>query len=157
MSKLLPTPEAENAPITLRRRRAHSADMDITPMIDIVFLLLIFFLVCSTLGKDASVQLPKAEYGVAVNPRTSTVLTVAGFKQDSTVFLGDGTAGRELSADKELQESEIIQAIELGLREGKTDVVIRADRRLHHGEVVRVEAIAASVPGISLFVVTSDK
>ncbi len=147
----------ENTPVTLRRRHAHTADMDITPMIDIVFLLLIFFLVCSTLGKDTRVQLPKARYGVGVNPRTSTVLTVAGFERDATVFLGDGTSGRELSADRELQEAEIIQAVEQGLREGKTDVVIRADRKLHHGEVVRVEAIASSVPGIDLFVVVDDR
>ncbi len=151
-----PSVENDNAPVSLRRRSAHEADMDITPMIDIVFLLLIFFLVCSTLGKDTSVQLPPAQYGVAVNPRTSTVFTVAGFKQDATVFLGDGMTGRTLSTDKEMQEAEIIQAVEQGLKEGKTDVVIRADRRLHHGEVVRVEAIAASVPGISLFVVTKD-
>ncbi len=140
----------------LRRRRAPNAEMDITPMIDIVFLLLIFFLVCSTLGKDTRVQLPEARYGMAVNPRTSTVLTVAGFGRDATDYLGDGMTGRELSPDKEIQESEIIQAVEQGLREGKTDVVIRADRRLHHGEVVRIEAIATTVPGISLYVVVKD-
>ena len=148
---------AEDDPITLRRRHPQNAEMDITPMIDIVFLLLIFFIVCSTLGKDTLVQLPKARYGVAVNPRTSTVLTLAGVERDATVYLGDGTAGKELSSDREVQEAEIIQAVEQGLKEGKTDVVIRADKKLHHGEVVRIEAIATSVPGISLYVIVDDR
>ncbi len=156
MHESTPDSVQETVSTPWRRRHRAGAEIDITPMIDIVFLLLIFFLVCSTLGKDTSVQLPKAQYGVAVNPRTSTVLTVAGFERDATVFLGDGGTGRELSADKELQEAEIIQAVEQGLREGKTNVVIRADRRLHHGEVVRIETIATSVPGIGLFVVTAE-
>ena len=126
-------------------------------MIDIVFLLLIFFLVCSTMGKNTLVQLPKARYGVAVNPKTSTVLTVAGSGKDAMVYLGDGTSSRELSEDREIQEAEIIQAVEQGLKEGKTGVVIRADRKLHHGEVVRVESIATSVPGISLYVIVDDR
>lgn len=151
------TKTTENEPIMLRRRKIADAEMDITPMIDIVFLLLIFFIVCSTMGKNTLVQLPKARYGVAVNPKTSTVLTVAGSGKDSVVYLGDGIAGRELSLDRETQEAEIIQAVEQGLKEGKTEVVIRADRKLHHGEVVRIESIATTVRGIGLYVIVDDR
>lgn len=125
-------------------------------MIDIVFLLLIFFLVCSTMGKNSVVQLPKAIYGIAVNPKTATILTIAGIESDSVVYIGDGTTGLELPADEKIQQEEIVAAVEDGLKQGKTDVVIRADKKLHHGEVVRIETIAASVPGITLYVVVDD-
>ncbi|MDR0870325.1 MAG: biopolymer transporter ExbD [Planctomycetaceae bacterium] len=143
--------------IFLRRRQQSDVEMDITPMIDCVFLLLIFFLVCSTMGRNTIVQLPKAQYGVGINPKTATVLTVAGMEQDSTVYLGDGTAGTPLSQDKEVQRTEIIQAVEQGIKDGKSDVVIRADRKLFHGEVVRIESIASSVRGVNLFVVVDDR
>lgn len=146
-----------DAPLLLRRRRKESADMDITPMIDIVFLLIIFFLVCSTMGRSSLVQLPKARYGVGINPKTSTVLTLAGMENEVTVYLGDGTTGRALPADPQQRDADIREAVERGLHEGRPDVVIRADRRLHHGEVSRVAGVAASVAGTSLYVIVDDR
>jgi len=134
-----------------------TADMDITPMIDVVFLLLIFFIVCSTIGKTTSVQLPKAKIGVAVNPKTATIFTLNGLEGDVVVSLGDGANAKQLAVDREIQRTEIIQAVELGLRQGKTNVVIKADRRLYHGEVFRVESAAAAVPGITLNIVVADE
>jgi biopolymer transport protein ExbD len=49
-----------------RRQRRESLSMDLTPLIDMVFLLLIFFLVTSTFKKDELallLKLPKAEEG----------------------------------------------------------------------------------------------
>lgn len=49
-----------------RRQRRESLAMDLTPLIDIVFLLLIFFLVTSTFKKDELallLKLPKSEQG----------------------------------------------------------------------------------------------
>lgn len=146
----------KDGPLLQRRRKKVDVEMDITPMIDVVFLLLIFFIVCSTLGRNSIVQPPKAQYGVGVNPQTSVVLTMAGFENESTVYLGD-TNGRQLSGDHQVQAEEILEAVQNGIKEGKTDVMIRADRRLHHGEVVRVESVATSVPGINLYVIVDDR
>ena len=133
------------------------AEMDITPMIDVVFLLLIFFIVCSTIGRTTTVQLPKAKLGVAVNPKTATVFTLNGFENDAVVSLGEGMSIQPLTADRDVQREEIIQAVELGLRQGKNNVVIKADRRLYHGEVHRVESAAAAVPGITLNIVVAEE
>ncbi len=49
-----------------RRQRRESLSMDLTPLIDMVFLLLVFFLVTSTFKKDELallLKLPKAEQG----------------------------------------------------------------------------------------------
>jgi len=126
-------------------------------MIDVVFLLLIFFIVCSTIGKTSSVQLPKAKIGVAVSPHTATVFTLAGFEADAVVYLGDGTSGKPLAADRDVQREEIIRAVEHDLRQGRTNVMIKADRKLYHGEVYRIESAAASVPGVTLNVVIADE
>lgn len=49
-----------------RRNRRESLSMDLTPLIDMVFLLLVFFLVTSTFKKDELallLKLPKSEQG----------------------------------------------------------------------------------------------
>lgn len=49
-----------------RRQRRESLSMDLTPLIDMVFLLLVFFLVTSTFKKDELallLKLPKTEQG----------------------------------------------------------------------------------------------
>ena len=137
--------------------KRESAEMDITPMIDVVFLLLIFFIVCSTIGKTTSVQLPTAKIGIGVNPKTATVLTLNGFENDVVVSLGEGKSAQLLAADREVQREEIIRAVERGLQQGKNNVVIKADRRLYHGEVHRVESAAATVPGITLNIIVAEE
>ena len=134
--------------ILLRRKNRDSMEMDITPMIDITFLLLIFFIVCSSLDQAGTVQLPPAYFGTAVNERNSTVLTVDGSGMDSVVYLGGGTAGTPLSSHKETQEREIVQAIEAGFQEGKTVVVIRASGDLYRAEVHRIESAVGTIPNV---------
>jgi biopolymer transport protein ExbD len=49
--------------LNLRPRRRHSQDVNLTPLIDVVFLLLIFFMVSTTFEKQTriEVELPTAE------------------------------------------------------------------------------------------------
>jgi len=135
--------------ILLRRREFELAEMDITPMIDMTFLLLIFFIICSTIDQASTVQLPPAYFGTSVNERNSTVLTVDGSGMDSVVYLGSSTSVAPLSANKETQEKEIIQAVEAGFQEGKTVVVIRAAGDLFRAEIHRIESAVGSVPNVS--------
>ena len=46
--------------LNMPRRPKMDVDMDITPMIDVTFLLLIFFLVASRVAQDTEVTLPAA-------------------------------------------------------------------------------------------------
>ena len=55
--------ELEEGPILPHRRVKNSADLDITPMIDIVFLLLIFFIVASVPDPQVEADLPHARHG----------------------------------------------------------------------------------------------
>ena len=144
--------EEDLGPVLPRRPVQDSAEMDITPMIDITFLLLIFFLVCSTMAQQTAVELPPARHGSGVDERTSVIITVqpreAG--RPAAVYLGDGTAGTPLDDDHDAQEKAILEKVEEELLQGKPNVLIKAAMGVKHGEVSRVAAAAASVEGIRL-------
>ena len=127
----------------------HSSEMDITPMIDITFLLLIFFLVASIPDATTAVQLPPARHGKAVNPRTSVIVTVAegGGPGGVSVYLGDGKGGAPLPPDPAEQDALITSFVRDSY---KSTVLIKAEKGVKHREVSRVAAAAARVEGIQL-------
>jgi biopolymer transport protein ExbD len=161
-----------------RRRRDDGGELDITPMIDIVFLLLIFFLVASIPEMNAQAKLPPARHGVGINPRRSVIITVAETSDPrrGEVYLADGVegqpmpvepaaqaaaieqavqgnAGYRLPDDIDAQERIIRQAVRFGAeRLGFTDVLLKAERGVVHREVARVaEAVgSAGVDAVQL-------
>jgi len=123
--------------------------MDITPMIDITFLLLIFFLVASRMNTDAPVELPRAHYGTAVPTREAVILTVAQDTPDrALVYKGDGKEADLLVSAGNLQdqEEEIEQYVRGALTGGdpKQFVLIKAERGVKHREVARIARAAAA-------------
>jgi biopolymer transport protein ExbD len=126
-------------------------DMDITPMIDIVFLLLIFFIVCSTAASQVAVDLPPARYGKGVSEQNSVVFSVeaAGGTESANVYVGD-LGGEKLPDDRDSQEERIREEVERGIADGKIDVVIKAAKDVKHKEVSRVGAAVGQVEGIRL-------
>lgn len=135
-------------------RKEHNEDleMDITPMIDITFLLLIFFLVTSRPDETTAILLPKAQHGDAVSQRFSTILSVGeGGLDQPPVYKGDGKFPRnELSSDPETRAEQIQDYIEQGIQEGKTDVVIKADRGVSCGNIDGVLKAVSKVDGITI-------
>lgn len=62
-----------------RRNRREAISMDLTPLIDMVFLLLVFFLVTSVFKKDELallLKLPKTEQGTSQNMKKLDQLTI---------------------------------------------------------------------------------
>lgn len=149
-----PLDEEEEGPVLARRPVSDSAEMDITPMIDITFLLLIFFLVCSTASVQSAVELPPARHGTGVSDRTSVVLTVAerGGPGPAMVYLADGRKGKPLPDDEDLRAAEITRAVEAGVQAGKSTVLVKAEKGVKHGEVWRVETAVGRVEGVRLYV-----
>jgi len=146
--------EEETEAVSVRRPRQEASELDITPMIDIVFLLLIFFLVASTPDTERMVELPPARYGTGVLEDSSVVITVAeeGRNRPPAVYLMDGKIGPPLTTDPALQEAEIVRAVENGLRiEGKSTVLIKAERTGKYREVSRIASAASQVEGIRLY------
>jgi biopolymer transport protein ExbD len=118
-------------------------DIDITPMIDCVFLLLIFFIVTSKVGSTAGVELPQAEYGAAVSMKNAIVVTIdAGADGGAVIYKGPTVdeSTRITVSDLEEQEQQIVNYVEARLAESPTPtaVVVQAAGKLKHREVGRI-------------------
>lgn len=148
----------EEERISFRRPSRETPEMDITPLIDMTFLLLIFFLVCTTAALEGAVELPPARYGTAVGPADAVVITVAdrpGAKLPA-VYLADGKKGSPLPDSLDAQEQAIVQAVEAGMSRGKSIVLIKAERSVKEGEVVRIAMAASQVPGVKLHIAVME-
>ncbi len=149
-----PTESLHEAPdMAPRKPRSDSEDeMDITPMIDVTFLLLIFFIVASTPDQQTAIDLPTASRGSPVEQLYSTLLTIGdGGVDGAPVYAADGKIeAARLSDDPKEQEGKIIELIEKGLQEGKTNVVIKADKSVAFRDAWQVTKYASKVGGIQI-------
>lgn len=117
--------------------------VDMTAMVDLVFMLNIFFLVTSTFAMLGEIDLPQARHVVAADLDESvlfTLLVVPG-SDEAALYQGDGTKGVELSGAN--RDEQVAEAVESGLRERKTSVVIKAARDVRMRDVGRVATAAA--------------
>lgn len=142
----------DDTPLVRPRDRTDDAEMDITPMIDITFLLLIFFVVCSIADQQTSIELAKATHGKGVTERDAIVITVAGGGIDAApVYLADGVQGAPLAGDWDAQRDLIEATVAQGQREEqKENVLIKADRHVAHRDVARVIKAASRVEGVKI-------
>ncbi|MGM0702159.1 MAG: ExbD/TolR family protein [Pseudomonadota bacterium] len=108
------------------RRRRDPVEVNLTPLIDVVFLLLIFFMVSTTFETRQALELtlPESETGAALEtvPVTLVVTAEGDYRLGEKTLSADALAGAmgELAA----------QAREHGL-------VLEADARAAHADVVR--------------------
>lgn len=133
--------------------RESAAELDMTPMIDCVFLLLIFFVMGMVPDLEKLVELPPARHGVGADPRESVFITVAdrGGPGPARVYLADGKVGLPLPNDPHQQEAAIRQAVLAGRHEGKTGIILKAERSVRHAEVARIAQAACQVPNMKLY------
>ncbi|GAB6166301.1 hypothetical protein JCM19992_23010 [Thermostilla marina] len=149
----------ESGAINFRRPRRESVDPDITPMIDVTFLLLIFFLVASSMDVQSSAEIPEARYGTGIPQQECVILTVAERSGGRLplVYLGDGKKGEPLPDDIEAQERLIAQAVAEGLRAGKSRVLIKAEKGVKNRDVTRIAAAASQEQGVRIYLGVVDK
>lgn len=149
-------------PVVLKRRKVEEADMDITPMIDMTFLLLIFFIVSGHLSENAGITLPSARYGAVVQLNQAVILTVApGDPGVPSVFKGEGTApemrlrgGTPEELDAAIEEYVDNECV----KDKKKYVLVQAERGLKSREVNRVVRVAANRENIEqVYVGVMDK
>jgi biopolymer transport protein TolR len=135
-----------------RHRAVETGEMDITPMIDITFLLLIFFLVAARLQQNISAELPMARYGEGVSTKAAVILTVTrGSGDNDQVYKGDSIKPDSLieAGDLAQQEALIAAYVEAGYAgrppatNPKEHVIIKAGHDVRSREVARVARAAA--------------
>lgn len=129
---------------TKPRRKMGDDELDITPMIDIVFLLLAFFVVVSKMDPKPAVDLPIARYGKAVNEKEAIYLIVRYTGGDDAVIIlyGDVQNGIELSPDPEEQNEAITEFVaeEFGKNPELTGVIIKTENGVKYSNTNRVFA-----------------
>lgn len=120
--------------MNLRPRRAEEPDVSLTPLIDVVFLLLIFFMVTTTFRKEGEfdVELPEASNTSVAEKENSLTIAIdaAGFYHVDERRLPD----RRLATLSSAIESAV------GALGGDLSLplLIRADGQTPHQAVVRV-------------------
>ena len=113
-------------------RRRTIADINLTPLIDIVFNLLIFFLITTTFVQNPGIEvdLPKASAATTQREVEPVVVAVTA---EGDIVLG----GRPVDVPGLLEALQ-----ERRRKEGKRLLIVQADKRTPHGRVVEVMDVA---------------
>ncbi|WP_086480492.1 ExbD/TolR family protein [Oceanospirillum sanctuarii] len=117
-----------------QRRSSEPVSLNLTPLIDVVFLLLIFFMVSTTFDQSSELdlQLPEAVNGQSSDQATSLKVEVP---ESGPIYL-NGEAVEDLAQSLErFLEAETVPE----------RVVVIADERARHGQVTQVlDALAGA-------------
>jgi biopolymer transport protein ExbD len=152
------TPEASSYGALFPTARRHDdAEFDITAMIDLVFMMNIYFLVTFIGAALGEIALPAANHAAALDAEVATIITVLAGRDASSVvvYLGEDTTSRPIY-DAEDQTAQISAAVDAGVAQNKTAVLIKAEKAIRLREINRLAA-AASREGVTLHIAVTEK
>ncbi|UCE77536.1 MAG: biopolymer transporter ExbD [Gammaproteobacteria bacterium] len=135
--------------MNLRRSRSDEPDVNLTPLIDVVFILLLFFMVSTTFQRESeiNIELPEAS-AEPVEERDETLEIV--IDAEGHYFIDE-----QQVVNTELET--LKQAIEKFLGErSEIPVVIRADRQTPYESVVRAMDATAQLGLLQMSLATSQ-
>jgi biopolymer transport protein ExbD len=145
---------------SMLRRAMHSEmpEFDVTAMVDLVFMMNIYFLVTFVTVALGEIDLPTATHCAPLDAENAVVLTLVrgAAGRSVVVYVGDTKDGLPL-ADPERQAEQIQSAVEQGAAEGKTEVLLKAEKGVRLGDMFRVSTAAAAVEGMKLSVAVMEK
>jgi len=139
------------------RPRNEHPEFDITAMIDLVFMMNIYFLVTFVTVALGEINLPAATHAVALDGDKAMVLTVLAGRDPNhvVVYLADGKKGTPI-LEPDDQTTRIADAVVEAAARGKTAVLIKAEKNIRLREMKRIAA-AASREGITLHIAIMEK
>ncbi|MGD8109464.1 ExbD/TolR family protein [Vibrio sp. TRT 21S02] len=128
-----------------RQQKNDEAQIDLTSMLDIVFIMLIFFIVTSSFVRESGVEVNR--------PQASNVVS----QKDAGIFVAI-TAANDIYIDKRVVDAERVQATleHLALDKPDASLVIQADEHAYNGTVVKVMD-AAKGAGIKNIALAAEK
>ena len=124
-----------------RHARTEDAEINITPMLDIVFIMLIFFIVTTSFTKETGASITKPQAEQAVSLRNGTILV--GVKSNDDIWM----------SKRLIELREVRSMVEQAKAENpKGSVVIVADKDSRIGTVTQVmdQVRMAGVQGIAI-------
>lgn len=155
----LPSGFDDDEPLLSRRGKGHhEATFDITAMIDLVFMLNIFFLVTTVAAVSAELDLPVIRHCIPTDTEDAVMISViAPDPKNVIVQIGDNPKAEQWTEHDE-QTRAIHQAAEEAARAGKHVVLIRAERSVKLRDIQRISAAATrDIPGLELRMAVIEK
>jgi biopolymer transport protein ExbD len=154
-----PEPAASAAPspfdedtLVPRKSLGDDARFDVTAMVDLVFMMNIFFLVTWAEMARAEIDLPKAKHCKAAEQSASIVFTIM---KDHTVFIGDGSGGASISPGE--FDQKVTSVVEDGVRDERNIVLIKAEKDVPLRDVAHLAGVATAVKGTQLMLAVIEK
>ncbi len=126
-------------------RRREELRVDVTPLIDIIFQLVLFFMVSTTF-----ISTP----GIQVDLPRSSAQTIIRDKQDMNIWV---TGGGEIYVERDaVSAEELREALsEAAKKDPSTMIIIKADAGVEHGRVVSVMDLARAY-GLTRLAIATD-
>lgn len=134
--------------MNFRRARTEEVEINLTPLIDVVFLLLIFFMVSTTFTKETqlAITLPEAQ-GLAAEDSVEPVEVVVGAQGEYVVN------GERLTQN----DAKTLRAILSTLVDtSEQSLVITADANARHQAVVTLMDVAGQLGYVNLSITTAE-
>lgn len=132
-------------------------EFDITAMVDLVFMMNIYFLVTFVTVALGEMNLPAATHVAALDADSAVIFTLARSLDGKsvTLYVGDGAKTEPIN-DAAQQEQRVQAAVENGAAEGKKAVLLKAEKKVRLADLFRI-ATAASADGMKLHVAVMEK
>lgn len=129
-----------------RHHKQEEAQVDLTSMLDIVFIMLIFFIVTSSFVRESGVEVNR--------PQASNVVS----QKDAGIFVAV-TSANDVFIDKRMVDIERVQATleHLLLDKPEASLVIQADEHAYSGTVVKVMDAAKGAGVVNIALAAEEK
>lgn len=115
-------------------------NIELTPLIDVVFLLLIFFMISTTFTKETSlkINLPESTGEAVAEQPVSVEVQIGAESQYAIAANSEGAAKPLINSNRETLK----RALAEYQSQTKLLLIIRADRKAPHESVIRVMDVA---------------
>lgn len=135
--------------MNLQQDRKEDLDVNITPLIDIVFLLLIFFMVSTTFDRESEIDVTLPQAAIDAPQEQNEVIEIVISSQGEFYINGKRVINKQVSTLK--------QAL-LKVANGREDppIIISADAKATHQSVVTVMDAARQLGFVHLSFATSQ-
>lgn len=121
----------------LRRDRPPLEEMDLTPMVDVTFLLLIFFMITASFSLQKTIEIPQPDSDK--KGAAQSLLTLEDLQDTAIIANIDSRSEIELDEVPVAAGERLIDLLQSKMRrEKKTEIIINADGAAQHRVVVRL-------------------
>jgi len=154
-------PSGETPPVTFRRDdSSEHEELDMTPMVDVTFLLLIFFMVTAAFSLQKSIEVPPPDETQSARARTIQEIQedddfiIIRIDRDNTIWVDESEAPSEQELLEKLREAR--EGLP-GSSTGPSSLLVLADGDCRHETVVMALDAGNAVGMESVRLATADE